>query len=374
MRITNWQEHWDCINIGWKRSPAYSALSNIPGVRFLALSTLITVAMLPLFLMGGLSGQGPATARAQTVTCAEAMDPPTVVAEPRSPGAKARYVVKFVNGGEALQAEQDGIVLLLDSEIQLPREIKADKIEVHYVYQPTGTPTPPTPEPFGAGKASSVEVKKPSRRDAPTEVTIFPKIVDGSRSMPIPAGATVEVVIKAEAGISNPIEGGAYRWDVGTTRETGKCTQAQHPEEIVRNAFQRMEEAIDSHVHDDDLSGLLIDWELELSEPTVRRGDELEITARGFAVGTTVIFWRDSNMDGVFNARGAILCRADSDPQAVARCSIPITNPPFVPGFGNCTLKLFYEKNEDPPGNCNFINARDGEGHTSILVLDEGGG
>ena len=81
-------------------------------------------------------------------------------------------------------------------------------------------------------------------------------------------------------------------------------------------------------------SGLLIDWAVELSEPTVRRGDELELTARGFAVGTTVIFWRDSNMNGVFDALGAILCRAESDAQAVARCSIPVTNPPFVPGFG----------------------------------------
>ncbi len=371
LRITNWQEHWDRINSGSRRHAVLSALSNIPGIRFLLLSTLVTGAMLPLFLMGGLSGQGPATAHAQTpVSCEKATDPPTVVAEPRSPGAKARYTLEFLNGDVPLQAEQDGIVLLLDSEIQLPREIKADKIEVHYeCLQPTSTPSI-----FGAGKASSVEVKGPSRRDSPTEVTIFPKIVEGSQSRPIPAKAKVEVVIKEEAGISNPIEGGAYRWDVGTTHDSGTFPSAKHPDLAVRNAFERMESAIDDHVDQSELNGLLIDWAVELGDATVRRGDQLQITARGFAVGTTVIFWRDSNMDGVFNARGAILCRAESDAQAVARCSIPITNPPFVPGFGNCTLKLFYEEDENPPGNCNFINARDGEGHTSILVLEEGVG
>jgi len=107
------------------------------------------------------------------------------------------------------------------------------------------------------------------------------------------------------------------------------------------------------------------------------------LTARGFAIGTTVIFWRDSNMNGVFDALGAVLCRAESNTEVVARCSIPVTNPPFVPGFGDCTFELtddfkpgdstmVGEINVDyEESNCNFINARDGEGHTSILVLEE---
>ena len=128
--------------------------------------------------------------------------------------------------------------------------------------------------------------------------------------------------------------------------------------------------------------GLLVDFEIELGEPTVRRGDELELTARGFAAGTTVIFWRDSNMDSVFNRRGAVLCRTEANADAVATCTIPVTNPPFDPGLGNCTLQLKYMESEKEypvgkiasdfkPSNCNFINARDGEGHTSILVLEK---
>ena len=88
-------------------------------------------------------------------------------------------------------------------------------------------------------------------------------------------------------------------------------------------------------------------------------------------------------MNGVFDALGAVLCRAESNTEVVARCSIPVTNPPFVPGFGDCTFELtddfkpgdsimVGEINVDyEESNCNFINARDGEGHTSILVLEE---
>ena len=247
--------------------------------------------------------------------------------------------------------------------------------------KPVPTATAESPyDAFGSGNASSVDITRPARRGGPATLTIYPKIVAGTTSLPIPPGARVTVVIHEGAGLTNPIEGGAFQWDVGTTHDSLEFRPAQHPDQIVRNAFRRMEEAIDDHVHDDDLSGLLIDWEVELSEPTLRRGDELEITARGFAIGTTVVFWRDSNLDGVFNRRGAILCRAESNSMATAKCSIPVTNPPFVPGFGNCTFRLVdpdttaTAKQIDPlyrDSNCNFINARDGEGHTSILLLEE---
>ena len=241
-------------------------------------------------------------------------------------------------------------------------------------------PTPSTYDAFGSGNASSVDVTRPARRGGPVTLTIYPKIVAGTTSLPIPPGARVTVLIHEGAGLSNPVEGGAYSWEVGTTHDSLGIKPARHPDEIVLNAFTRMEEAIDSHVYAHELDGLLIDWEVRLGKPTVRRGEQLEVTARGFAIGTTVVFWRDSNLDGVFNRRGAVLCRAESDSSATARCSIPVTNPPFVPGFGNCTFRLV---DPEPPAtakkidsdyeasNCNFINARDGHGHTSILPLQE---
>ena len=236
-----------------------------------------------------------------------------------------------------------------------------------------------TPKPYGSGRASSVEVTEPGRRGGPATLTIYPKIVEGGSSRPIPANAEVRVVIHDDAGLSNPIEGGSFQWDVGTTHDPDTFCVTRHPDLAVINAFRRMDEAIDSHVHDAETDGLLIDWEVELSKPTVSRGEQLEFTGRGFAVGTTVIFWRDSNMNGLFDGLGAVLCRARSDSQAIAKCSIPVTNPPFSPGFGDCAFEI---KGREPPNNgglgevvgnnCNFINARDGEGHTSILVVEGG--
>ena len=254
----------------------------------------------------------------------------------------------------------------------------------------TGMATEPVETPqlvsadFGSGTASSVAVTEPSHRGGPATLTIYPEVEADGKSIPIPSGACVQVVIHEDAGLSNPLEGGAFQWEVGTTHDSGNFSVARHPDRAVRNAFRRMEEAIDEHVNESDLTGLLIDWEVELSKHSVRRGEQLEITGRGFAIGTTVIFWRDSNMNGVFDALGAVLCKAESDDNAIATCSIPVTNPPFVPGLGDCSFKLTDDMAEEPmkvgkidsdygKSNCNFINARDGQGHSSIVLLEEEG-
>ena len=56
----------------------------------------------------------------------------------------------------------------------------------------------------------------------------------------------MEVKIHEDAGLSNPIEGGAYQWEIGTTHDSEPFYVAQHPDLAVRNAFRRMGEAIDS--------------------------------------------------------------------------------------------------------------------------------
>ena len=387
MKLTNWQRYLIPANPGCRHKKVYSVHWANLRIRLSVLSALLTgTVMATLLLLGGSPVQALPTAHAQGVMDIECPSEvggenlTFVEAIPRSPGAKARYVVEFVNGGTALQAGQDGIVLRLDPRIQLPQEIKASEIDIHYEFDPD--PNVEGDEGFGSGSASSVEVRSPARRAGPATVTIFPKIMDDEKQQPIPAGASVEVVIKENAGISNPVEGGAYLWEIGTTHDESTFCVTHHPDVAVRNAFRRMEEAIDGQADEADFSGLLIDFQVEVGEHTVRRGDELVLTARGFAVGTTVIFWRDSNMNGVFDGPGAVLCRAEADSQAIARCSIPVTNPPFVPGFGDCTLKLKYSHEventlmagkvdlEYGKSDCNFINARDGHGHTSILLLE----
>ena len=399
-------------------------------------------------------------------------------AEPGSntqkPGADARYVVNFVNGGKELLPEQDGIVFLVDSELNLPKNIKASEIDIHfntlrvsfgaseysvsdafeesvdstvavtvtlsadperqviipiiatpkngatvsdYSVEPstlifassetsksfdftetrdtdddvwryvdlefgslpdgispgangsarvtiTGMATEPVeaPQPvssgFGSGTASSVAVTEPSRRGGPATLTIYPGIKADGKSIPIPPGARVEVIINEAAGLSNPLEGGAFQWEVGTTHNSDSFCVTRHPDLAVRNAFRRMEEAIDEHVDDSDLAGLLIDWEVELSTHSVKRGEQLEITGRGFAVGTTVIFWRDSNMNGVFDALGAVLSKAESDDNAIATCSIPVTNPPFVPGLGDCSFQLTEDYVQGDPSSVGEIDTK----------------
>ena len=235
-------------------------------------------------------------------------------------------------------------------------------------------------DPSGAGDADSVELTEPARRGGPATMTIFHDITRNGDPVAIPTNAVVFMTIHEDAGLSNPVEGGHYLWEVGSEHDQELC-EAFHPNPAVRNAFQRMEEAIASHSQDDEIAGgLLVDLEVELEQPTARRQDELELRALGFAVGTTVIFWRDSNMNGVFDARGAVLCRDEVDEKGIAKCTIPITNPPFVPGFGDCSFtletpadsgKTVDEIKAKETTNCNFINARDGHGHTSILVLED---
>ena len=235
-------------------------------------------------------------------------------------------------------------------------------------------------DPSGAGDADSVELTRPARRGGPATMTIYHDISSNGDPVAIPTGAVVFMTIHEDAGISNPVEGGHYLWEVGSEHDQELC-EAFHPNPAVRNAFRRMEEAIASHSQDDEVTGgLLVDLEVELEQPTVRRQDELELRALGFAIGTTVIFWRDSNMNGVFDARGAVLCRDEVSDKGVAKCTIPITNPPFVPGFGDCSFtletpadsgKTVSEIRGTETTNCNFINARDGHGNTSILVLED---
>ena len=343
------------MNTSIEQEPVSSIHSGNPQVRVFFLLPFLFGVMLVVFLfLDGLSFLGPPKVHAQNilgVNCDnfDADLEADLEAIPRSPGADARYIVNFLNSEKELLPEQDGIVFRLDAQIGLPDKIKAGEIDIHYTKDPPEPdppePDPPEPDPpepeFGSGKASSVEVTKPSRRRGPATLTIYPKIVEDGKSKPIPDDAKVQVVIHEDAGLSNPIEGGAFQWEVGTTHDSETFCVARHPDPAVRNAFRRMEETIDDHVDEADLAGLLIDWEVELSKPTVRRGDQLEVTGRGFAVGTTVIFWRDSNsnMNGVFDALGAVLCRAESNAKAIARCSIPVTKP-LVPGFGDCTSRM----------------------------------
>ena len=294
---------------------------------------------------------------------------PVLKATPRSAGEMARFEVAFVNGDEELLPSQDGIVMLLDREIQLPESIPPDEIKINYELLSNGMNSG-GPD-FGSGLADSVEITDPDDRDGHILLTIFPKIERGNEAIAIPGGARVTVVIGENAKVANPLGGGIFSWEVGFTKGPTLPQPACHPDPYVLEAFESVEDAAgDEHGLGHEEAGLLVDWEVRLSEEGPRRKEEITITGRGFGTRSAATF------DGVYqNQTEATLCSATSDEKGVASCTYRVTNPPFRPGFGECYLdpgkETTGEHDHEPIRDCNFVNAVDGHGHTSILILNK---
>ena len=292
---------------------------------------------------------------------------PTLEAMPRTPGVKAEYKVTFVNTGPELRAVQDAIVMVLDQEILVPTGVPGDAVQIRFKHTESGA--------SGFGRAAAVELADQSDRQAATTLQIYPRLVRDNRPQPIPAGAEVTVLITKRAGLSNPEEGGAYQWTVSTTGSS-ESAAAHHPDPLLRRAFAAVNRRSASDETGQGVSGLLVDWAVELSRERAFRGDRVTVTGRGYREGTTLTFWRDADLDGRHDAGEATLCQDPVDSNNTGECAFDLANPPFVPGFGDCFLDPDWAA-ADPTqlaaaaSNCNFINAVDGQGHTAILALSE---
>ena len=106
-----------------------------------------------------------------------------------------------------------------------------------------------------------------------------------------------------------------------------------------------------------------IDLLVELSEEKKGRGAFIEATAMGFETGT-VYFWRDGDLSDTLDGDEDVLCIADVDDDHVATCEFELTNPPFMPGIGDCT-------SSSP--DCNLVQAYDGvsSANRSVRSTDE---
>ena len=323
----------------------------------------------------------------------------SVEATPRTPGAEARYEIKFSNctiiesgmdspgaNGATLMQEcqeadleaaaeilpgQNAIELHLDREIHLPETVAAKEVKVSFeLRDPDGTVSD-----FGSGEAISVEILRPDNREGFTRALIFAKTEKEGKAVPIPVGAEVTVVIGEKAGIKNPYRGGTFLWEVGTTKGMAPV-QARHPDPEVRAAFERVESAAGDHAVPHQEVGLLVDWEVRLEPDEARREEMVTAIGRGYGVRSAVTFWRDANFDGIYDEETeSTLCRVTSNDQGVAECSFQVTSPPFAPGFGDCPIDRVIDMGtstyDDSRRDCNFINAADGHGHSSIFVFDE---
>ena len=310
----------------------------------------VVVVVLAIMLVGG---DGAAAQPADPV------EPEvTVEASPRSPAA-ARYEVTFTTK-QSLQVGLDGIVMTLDEDVGVPRFIPPPAVQVRFQKEDGDL--------IGSGRGTAVAVELDNQDDPrrDTTLTIYP-VIRGSGAddppQPIPAEATVTLVFTKQAGLSNPTEGGAFSWTVSTTKDA-KVKEAYHPDEAVRQAFGEAEEGADP----DRVTGLLVDREVQLSHEGVSRGNEITVIGRGYKNGTTLTFWRDANFDGVRDSGEFPLCRAEVLGNDIGSCSFLVSNPPFVPGFGNCDLKRPAGKE----ATCNFVNAVDGLNQPSTLVIEEG--
>ena len=299
----------------------------------------------------------------------------TIESSSRSPAAITKYDVELVTPHE-ISPLQDSIVMVLDEDIWVPRAVAPNLVLLKFTAEIDNGCDNTNSQITYRGTAADVSLNDQDDPRHPTTISISHAIRYKTCTVTIPADTVVTVTFDEAAGISNPTEGGAYSWTVGTVHGDQATLQvlAKHPskypeEEAVLKAFQHVEQVAGHPVADDGYpGGLLVDWEIQLTHEEVGRGDEVTVIGRGYKNGTGLTFWRDANFDGVRDSGEAELCRTNVDGNDIGYCTFTVNKPPFESAFGVCYLEL-----KDPNGsvNCNFINAVDGRNHSSILVEDD---
>ena len=324
---------------------------------------LVSVSVIAL---GG--GTRPAEAEAQDDSC-KIGNPPTVRAASRTPAAITGYEVTFTIPCD-LPSNADSIVMVLHEDIGVPRGINPFAVRIRHSSNGTNGSLIP---------AVDVSLKDQDDPRRPTTITIILGVNPNNGTNGISPGDEVTVTFNKVAGISNPTEGGAFSWTVAT-RHSGALTsavRAQHPEKSVRDAFTAVETGADHTV--EELKGLLVDWEIQLSHEKVHRGEEVTVIGRGYKNGTTLTFWRDADFDGVRDTEEEQLCQTNVASNDIGYCTFTVNKPPFEGIFGECkTVAVTKDANGSKDyaearkaadnANCNFINGVDGLNHSSIWI------
>ena len=304
------------------------------GISFTSLCLLYLMVLLP-----GSGGQ-PSPVEAQDCPGGTACQP-TVRALSRSPGVRTGYEVTFVTPVD-IEALTGSIVMELAEDIRVPRSITSSRVRVQYR----------TADDSFSGFASDVSLTDQEDSRRPTTVNVAHGLRSNKSQVTIPAGAEVTVTFSKEAGIANPTEGGSFAWKVGIGRGS-RLVNANHPDDRVREAFR-----LASSERED--TGLLVDREIQLSRQDASRGQTVTVTARGYRGGRTLTVWRDANLDGQRGTNERVLCQVVVASNDIGRCNFTVSVPPFVGAFGEC-------KNKDSL-NCNFINAGEEVGDSSIII------
>ena len=279
---------------------------------------------------------------------------PTVEPSTRSPAASSNYEVVFITR-EAISPLSGRIVMELHEDIRVPRSIPPNGVRVHYRTSDNSG--------VGSGYAANVALANQNDPTRPTVIDIVHAIQVNDNLVAIPAGSEVTVNFTRDARISNPTEGGAFSWKVGSGNAGVTLADANHPDAAVRRAF-----ASASASEDNADVGLLVDREIQLSHEEAGRGQSITVIARGYKNGRTLTVWRDANFNGSLDTDEVELCNALVEGNDIAYCQFTLSVPPFAPGLGACGDQNGSGQVVSVILNCNFINASDASSGSSILV------
>lgn len=320
---------------------------------------IVGLAFLLALLAGG--------AAAGTLTAQEEEPPPTpaatVKADNRQPAAASSYVVAFTTDRELLPDQTDPIIFTLHEDIGVPRVGQLNPQEIRIAATQVAS-VDDTALGSGSAPAQAVVLDGQDNPRKPTVISVFPgdmSPADGTQK--IAAGARVTVTFSVRAGLSNPAEGGRFSWTVQNDRDADPVAAA-HPDALVRQAFGETNEP---ETTDDLVTGLLVDLQVILSSDTAGRGAEIVAIGRGFKNDTTLTFWRDGNFNGVRDGGENALCVTQVGGDDIGACTFTVVSPPFVPGPGDCAIS---DGRPDAGVNCNLVNAVDGRGQSSTIVLE----
>jgi hypothetical protein len=266
----------------------------------------------------------------------------SVSQHPDDPGAAARYTVKFQTSHRLL-AFRDLIIFTLDEEFSVSDSLGVNQISISADAVAGGT------NPVPGQSVAPLEVVLDfvgTKSDKPEITLVVPDMdpSDGTGSNDIAAGANVTVIFYQSARIMNPTESGKDPFKIRVSND-----------------------GVDPGTAEDVKVNVVTPSIVELSSISDPRGNSITSVAKGFDSGQTITFWRDADGDGVRDTSEVDLCSSRASGNNIASCDFAILSPPFVAGTGNDCSGAFTNNSLDAGSvrDCNYINARDGEGRTA---------
>ena len=270
----------------------------------------------------------PASLKAQGRCGEESNTLPTIESGSQSPAALTSYTVTFEAPRDLGLGALDSIDMVLHEDIGVPGNIVPTGVRLHYCTADGLL------RHLIATYGVSVSGRDPRRH---TTITIFPGVVKRGKPIAIPKEARVTIMFRKQAGLSNPTEGGTYRWTVATTH--------------------------DGHTTSPLETSLTVNREIDLSHKKAGRGTAITVIGRGYKNGLTLTVWRDSNMNGLRDLHEPQLCQTLVRPSDIGYCEFTLQYPLFARGHGEC---------EGPDPDCNYVNAVDGVGISATGPIEEG--